>query len=154
MREILHSPFFLVTVDDEARLVKRVRTSARFQSLEQVERTYAELIRVMSRVEPTYAQLIDARESPARNDPAFESVVARHHAQLYSGFRAVAVLVQTAVGRLQVRRMLDASGIGAPVFTDENEALAYLASTAGAGGASAGPSVAASSTGSRRPPST
>lgn len=127
MTEILHGRHFVVTLDEPARLVRRVRTEERFDSLQQLEATYDELVRVLDTLDrPRYVQLVDARLSPARNDDAFEAVVGRYHDALYRDFRGVAVLVKSAAGRLQVRRMLDSSRIEAPVFSDEAEAIAYL----------------------------
>ena len=127
MRDLLRSTHFIVTVDDAAHLLRRARTGARFESIAQLEAEYEALLGAFEALNrPIYAQLIDARESPARNDPAFEATVTRYHAPLYRGFRAVAVLVQSAAGRLQVRRMLEVSGIHAPVLTDEPAALEYL----------------------------
>jgi hypothetical protein len=127
MRELLRSKHFLVTLDEGNRLLRRARTHERFESMEEVESAYAELLRVLRSIDrPEYAQLIDARAAPPRNDPAFEAVVTRHHVELYDGFRRAAVLVQSAAGRLQVRRMLEGSGVDAPVFTEEEAALVYL----------------------------
>jgi hypothetical protein len=129
IRALLRSKHFVVVVDDATRLLRRTRTVARFESHEELEAAYFELLHAMSTIDRTkYAQLIDARQAPPRNDPAFEELVARHHDELYRGFRASAVLVQSAAGKLQVRRMLGASGVGAPVFTEEEAALAYLRS--------------------------
>src|SRR4051812_19013840 len=112
MRDLLRSRHFVLTVDDEARLLRRARTSVRFESLDEVHAAYTELLRAFEPIDrEDYGQLIDARQSPSRNDPEFEAAVTKYHADLYPGFRAVAVLVNTAVGRLQVRRMLDASGV-------------------------------------------
>jgi hypothetical protein len=133
-RDLLRSQHFIVTVDDVARLVRRARTAAPFESVEQIESAYEALLRALEAIDrPRYAQLIDARMAPPRNDPAFEAAVTRYHDALYSGFRAVAVLVRSAAGRLQVRRMLDASGVGAPVFSDEAAALAFLQRETAAG---------------------
>jgi len=49
------------------------------------------------------------------------------HASLYRGFLANAVVVPSAVGRLHVKRMFDASGVTARVFDDEREAQNFLA---------------------------
>lgn len=132
MREILRSKHFVVTVDEERRILRRARTAAPFESLEEVQTAYAALLQALLPLHrPLYGQLIDARDAPPRNDPAFESVVTSHHEALYTGFRASAVLVKTAAGRLQVRRMLGASGIEPHVFLDETAALDYLASPSG-----------------------
>jgi hypothetical protein len=134
MRDLLRSPHFIVTIDEEARLLRRARTPLRFESIAEVEAAYAALLASLAGLDRAkYAQLIDARLGPPRNDPAFEAIVTRFHHVLYAGFRASAVLVQSAAGRLQVRRMLDASGVGAPVFTDETAALAFLQGGAASG---------------------
>jgi hypothetical protein len=129
VRDVLRSKHFVVTVDEETCVLRRARTAEPFESLEEVEAAYAALLAALGSVRRSlYAQLIDARDAPPRNDAGFEGVVTRHHEELYAGFRASAVLVKTAAGRLQVRRMLGVSGIEAPTFLDEAEALAYLAS--------------------------
>jgi hypothetical protein len=132
VRDILRSKHFVVTVDEERRILWRARTAAPFESIEEVHAAYAVLLEALRPLHrPLYGQLVDARDAPPRNDPAFESVVTSHHKELYASFRASSVLVKTAAGRLQVRRMLDASKIGAPVFLDETAALAYLTSASG-----------------------
>jgi hypothetical protein len=131
MREILRNKHFIVVVDEAARVVRRTRTEARFESMEELAAAYDELLRVLDSVHrASFGQLVDARPAPPRNDPAFEAAVARYHPRLYAGFRATAVLVQSAAGRLQVRRMLDASGVESPVFVDEAAALMYLSNPA------------------------
>jgi hypothetical protein len=127
MRDLFRTSHYVVTVHEDIHVIRRTRTTVPFESLAQVEEEYAGLLRALETVDrKQYGQLIDARESPPRNDPAFESMVARYHSVLYSGFRAVAVLVKTAAGRLQVKRMLEASHVVARVFTEEVAALAYL----------------------------
>jgi hypothetical protein len=128
MRELLRTKQTVVTVDDETRVLRRARTEEHFESAAQMEAAYGELVRVMDRVDrPRYAQLVDVRDAPPRNDPEFEGIVARHHAGLYRGFLANVVLVQSVVGKLHVKRLLDGSGVKARVFDNETEALEYLA---------------------------
>jgi hypothetical protein len=50
----------------------------------------------------------------------------KHNAALYRGFRATAVLVRSAAGRLHVKRMTDASSVEAHVFVNEQEAIEFL----------------------------
>ena len=128
MRELLRTRQTVVTVDDEARVLRRARTEEPFESAEQLEAEYEQVVRAMDQfVRSRYAQLVDVRSAPPRNDPEFEATVARHHADLYRGFLANAVLVQSVVGKLHVKRLLDGSGVKAGVFDDEREALEYLA---------------------------
>jgi hypothetical protein len=128
MRELLRTPHYLVTLDEEERVVRRARTTEPFASVADIETAYAGIVRAMAPVDRgRYTQLVDSRLAPPRNDPQFEETVARHHAALYAGFLANAVLVHSAVGKLHVKRMLDTSGVDVRVFTDEAEASEYLA---------------------------
>jgi hypothetical protein len=127
MRELLRTTYTLVTLDEETHVVRRARTTEQFESHAALEAEYDALVRTLDQVDRArFGQLVDARFAPPRNDPQFEATVVRHHEALYRGFRANAVLVQSAVGKLHVKRMLDASGVHARVFNDEAEALAYL----------------------------
>jgi hypothetical protein len=123
----LRSKYFVVTADDDARILRRTRTSERFPTLEAISSEYDALVAALDTVKrPEYGQLIDARLAPARNDPEFEAIVGQHHAALYRDFRAAAALVKTAAGKLQMRRMFEQSGLAVQVFLDEGEALAHL----------------------------
>jgi hypothetical protein len=127
MRELLRSKHFVVTVDDLTGILRRTRTPERFASIESLGSAYEDLIAAIDTIRRRdYAQLIDARLAPPRNDPEFEAVVKHHHVALYRDFRASAALVQSAVGKLQLRRMFEASGVAAAVFTDEAEAVEFL----------------------------
>jgi hypothetical protein len=129
MRELLRGRHFIVTVDDARRIVRRTRTAERFATLGELETAYEELLEALRPLDRSkLGQLMDARQAPPRNDPQFEAAVTRYHEALYRGFRATAVLVQSAAGRLQVRRMLDVSGVDAQVFVDESAAIQYLTS--------------------------
>jgi hypothetical protein len=127
MRELWRSKHYILTLDDAVGILRRTRSAERFDAVAELEAEYADLLRAMRSIERArHAQLIDTRDAPPRNDPEFEAAVARHHEALYQGFCASAVLVQSAVGKLQVKRMLGSSGVEARVFTDEHEALDHL----------------------------
>jgi hypothetical protein len=70
--------------------------------------------------------LVDMRRAPLNNDPAFERAAKRARAILVRGFPRVAVLVQTAVGALQVKRHVRSDGLSIPVLGDEAQALDFL----------------------------
>jgi hypothetical protein len=128
MRDIYRSSHFHLVVDEGARIVRRVRTAEPFTSLASLKAEYDGLLAAMeSTYRGRYAQLVDVRLAPPRNDPEFEKVITPLHPRLYAGFCASAVLVQTAAGRLQLRRMLATlPGGEVPVFLDEGEAMGYL----------------------------
>ncbi len=73
-----------------------------------------------------FALLVDLRDGPMRNDPAFEQVFRDRQRQLFGGFRRVALLVRTAVGALQINRQARAMGRTAVVFHDEQAAIDHL----------------------------
>jgi len=107
--------------------VRRARTSARFDSLDAVSAEYEAIVSALDAVDrPAYTLIVDLRDAPPRNDDAYEAIALRYNARLYGGFRRVAVLVQTAAGRLQVRRFLDVTRADAAVFIEEREARAFL----------------------------
>lgn len=77
----------------------------------------------------TLGLLMDMREGPLRNDPAYEQRLQRAVVRLVAGFRRVALLMQTSVGVLQAGRLRRENGQLAvpPVpFRSEAEARAYL----------------------------
>jgi hypothetical protein len=127
VRELLRRKHFVVTIDDEGGILRRARTAEPFASIQELEDSYDDLLAVLSRLDRAkLGQLVDARAAPPRNDPEFEAVVTRHHAELYRGFRATAVLVRMVAGKLQVKRMLESSGIVALVCVHEEDAIRYL----------------------------
>jgi hypothetical protein len=127
MRELYKSEYFLVTLDDEQKIVHRVRTDQRYATIADVERTSEEVVRSLNTIERRrYALLVDVRFAPPRNDLAFEQTMARYQTRLYMGFRRVAVLAKTEAGRLQIARLLRGLLRQGHVFLDEQAALAYL----------------------------
>lgn len=71
--------------------------------------------------------LLDLREVPLGHGDVFEMALRAYQGEMLDGFRRVAVLVQTAVGRLQVLRHQRESARERPVFLSEGEAIDYLA---------------------------
>jgi hypothetical protein len=73
------------------------------------------------------AWLYDVRGAPARrNDPEFEAVVQERRAQLLQRSPLLAVLVQTASGRMQVTRLARTGKANLTVFESFEEAVASL----------------------------
>jgi hypothetical protein len=75
------------------------------------------------------------RRAPLNNDPSFEQAAVRARAVLVRGFPRVAVLVQTAVGSLQVKRHIRQDGLTIAVLSDDADAVAYLTAPVDAGAA-------------------
>jgi hypothetical protein len=116
--------YFRVEVDKAAGLVRIVRTA------EPMPKDTGEIRRIFESMAPEVRKvagarlLIDLRGGPpGRNDEAFESASNDTTRGLDGLFARVAILVRTAAGKLQVRRM---SSGARQVFQDEAEALRYL----------------------------
>lgn len=78
---------------------------------------------------PGAALVLDVREVVGNADPAFEAAVSDCHAELGKHFRLVVNLVRSAVGRMQVSRIHQATP-GAPIhlITDDEAEAMRLAS--------------------------
>lgn len=127
MVTLLQTPLIRSEYDERRRLVRYTRTSLGFSSISELEETYKNLIQSTLRFDLRHlALLVDLREAPPRNDPAFEEAIARYRGPMMQGFARVAVLVKSAVGRLQVRRHAADDGVANLVTQDEDEALRYL----------------------------
>ena len=72
--------------------------------------------------------LIDLRLAVGRNDPEFETQLMERRRELFRRFERSAVLVKTAIGKMQVQRHVDGDGFGGTVrvFDDEAEAVRWL----------------------------
>jgi hypothetical protein len=127
MRELYRSAHIVVTVDDERRLVRRVRTGHGYASVAEVEFVYETMLRKLDSIDRRlYGLLVDVRLAPPRNDDTFEQVVERHLQGLYSGYRRVAILVKTEAGRLQMKRLARQRSLDLAAFVDEAAALSYV----------------------------
>lgn len=72
--------------------------------------------------------VVDLRNVTGRNDDAFEAGMTPLMHELIGMFSPVVMLVASAVGALQMRRMSGAEGIELHVTHDEPEAIEYCAS--------------------------
>ena len=75
--------------------------------------------------------LLDLRVSVGRVEPEFEQKIARVRQELNKDHPRVAILVKTAVGRLQISRQLreDDAGSHQRVFSDEEPARSFARGT-------------------------
>ncbi len=70
--------------------------------------------------------ILDSRMSPGRNDAAFEASFLPRRKRALRGFRRVAILASTAVGTMQIQRHRESDENRVTVFSDVDEALAWL----------------------------
>jgi hypothetical protein len=140
MPVLLDDPYCQVSVDHVASVLRFTRTQRAYASLDDVLTVHQAVGRIFDRLgRERHVLLVDMRQAPLSNDPGFEQAAARGRAILVRGFRRVSVLVQTAVGTLQVGRHMREDGVPGEVFMDVAQALAYLERLAPAPAAPGGP---------------
>lgn len=123
-REVFRNEHYLVEFSSEPRLIRLTR-SAVPQSAHLLAPLVDEISDVVSSLRPANV-LIDMRQAPGNNDPAFEKAALVALRQLVRGFGKVAILLQSAVGRLHFQRMSRELGESLHLFSDEDEALRFL----------------------------
>ncbi len=127
MRVLLDDPYCVVSLDHASSVLRFTRTALVYASLDDVRVLHLGVGRIFDRLgRERHVLLVDMRQAPLNNDPGFDQAAGRGRAILVRGFRRVGVLVQTAVGALQVARHLREDRVPGEVFSDEAQALAYL----------------------------
>ncbi len=101
------------------------RTEQPYPSIVAINQEANEIERVLEKFRRSRI-LVDLRPVAPRNDEEFESAMSRYRQKLFRGNGRMAILVQTAVGALQVKRHMREDGLQAEVFQSEEEALSYL----------------------------
>ncbi|MEQ8453739.1 MAG: hypothetical protein RLO52_14190 [Sandaracinaceae bacterium] len=110
-----------------ARAVRVIRHDVPFDTLEDVVTAYGGAADALERMDRArMGVVVDLRSAPSRNDPAFEATVAPLRKRLFTDFARRAVLVRSAVGKLQVKRHAAQDGIDVEVFHDLDEAVAWI----------------------------
>jgi hypothetical protein len=128
MEELYRGAFFIVTREDSGRLVRARRTSAPFGGAADMYALHAQFLRVIPvRDRVGVAMLVDVRDAPMLAHDALEIEAAKVIDSMASDFERSALLVRTAVGALQVRRLARTNPFRLELFEDEAAALAYLA---------------------------
>src|SRR5262245_50720061 len=114
-------------IDDKRRLVRQIRTGTPYPDFETLKQSLAALVAQMEHLpRADYVVLQDMRAARGRNDEKFEAVMRDQRQLLSGGFRKVAVLVKSQVGKLQIQRYFDQDELPARAFLDEMEALKWL----------------------------
>ncbi|APR86801.1 hypothetical protein A7982_12150 [Minicystis rosea] len=127
MRELYADPCATVHLDPDTGVIRFTRTEVPYASNAEMAAIHAQIGRIFDHHgRARYTLLVDMRRAVMNNDPAFEQAAQRARAILVRGFPRVAVLVQTAVGALQVKRHVQHDGLSIPVLSSEPLALEFL----------------------------
>jgi hypothetical protein len=118
------------------------RTSEVFPSIAELHRAYGEYLKVVddwlidrriksgilgTTAKTPMAWLTDVRAAPARrNDPEFERAIQERRADLLKRSSIIAVLVQSASGKMQLTRMARSGNAPLMIFDDFDDAVAAL----------------------------
>jgi hypothetical protein len=125
--ELERNLYAVVRYDPVHRLAIITRSEEQYRSIEDLRWSFDRMRRAFELLSTGRASLlIDSRKAPPRNDPEFERVMAPLRQDVFRNFAKAVVLVQTAVGVLQVTRHAKLDGQEMGVFTSLGEALAYL----------------------------
>ena len=124
--ELLRNDYYILRWESGERFARLKRTSTPFADLALMERVNAEAAAALQ-ASGARRLLMDLREGPpGRNDAPFEQASAHWRREL-ARLERRAVVVRTAVGRLQVNR-LSKGATNTHVTQDEADAIAYLTS--------------------------
>ena len=128
-KEIYRDDYVHVLLEQGGALVRVVRSARAFRDTATIEQVFGAVYFVLRAQKlKDWVLLSDQRLAPGRNEPEFEQALARSRNQIYPLFRKRAVLVQTAIGKLQVDRLTKEDNQERMVSHDEAELLRYLGS--------------------------
>jgi hypothetical protein len=126
-RQVIRTAHFTVRAEGPPGIAITERSDLPYATLQELEDVMDELGDVLDELgRARYALLVDLRAATGRNDPAFETTMARLTPRWINGFRKVGVLVQTVIGQMQIQRYARQDGIERLISTDEAELLKYL----------------------------
>lgn len=128
MRILFESPHVTLSLDEGKGLVRYARTTRPYDTLAELTATHQNVLGAVKGLpQRSLKLLLDSRDAPPRNDPAFEGEVVQAMTTFIRNFAAHAFLVKSAVGVLQTKRLSRAGGDEAGwVFTTEKDALRHL----------------------------
>ena len=114
---------------DEGRVVHAKRTARGFDSIDEVRAAHTEVVALFDRVGRRGRRLmLDLRLAPGRMDPEFERAMKGFRPRIVGGWDRCAVLVKSALGGLQVRRLGREDGVAErlAVFDDPTLTRAHV----------------------------
>ncbi len=121
------SPFAEIVFVPSRQLVWIIRTGTPFTDVQVASRDFQLATEAMPKDLSKLRLLVDVRRVIGRNDPQFEDMFDQFRRQIFVGFARSAILVKSAIGRLQIQRLGREIGIATNVFHEPAEALAFLA---------------------------
>jgi hypothetical protein len=109
--------------DPDEQVVALRRTSTPFASVDEIASANGDIVARIRAEHRRWGVVVDMRRAPRRNDPAFEAAMRGLREAVEGSFARTAVLLQTAVGVLQVTRLTREDGTA--TFATQDEAAAF-----------------------------
>ncbi len=127
LRNLVTNAHFQVWQTSHPRVLRVYRTYQPFATGEEMRTSFREVIATLDSIgREGRLLLLDTRDSPPRNEEAFEREFGELRRRVLHGFREVACVMASEVGRLHAKRLGEEDGIPMAVFTSEAEATDYL----------------------------
>ena len=127
MRNLVTNPHFQLWQTPHPRVLRVYRTYQPFESVDAMRRSFQEVSASLDAIgREGRLLLLDTRDAPPRNEESFEREFGELRRRLLEGFREVACVMASEVGRLHAKRLGDEDGIPMAVFTSEADATEYL----------------------------
>ncbi len=122
---------YIQIATDPARRLLRMRRRDLGITLAAADSVLIQFAEDMDRLLPkaerrSYRLLVDTREAPRIADPELEGKLLQIMSPLMMSFACAAVVLRTAIGVLQMRRLMRTWPIRVEVFHDESEAILWL----------------------------
>jgi hypothetical protein len=124
---LLSTRHAIVTIDRLAGLTRFARTEHPYDDVAQLDQDCRAILGALDKLDrPRLSLLVDLRAAPPRTDDRLDAPLSRFRPRLMASFARTALVVRTAVGRLQVNRLAKEDRTTTLVTQDEGEAVAYL----------------------------
>jgi hypothetical protein len=120
--QLITSAHWLMEEDRLNKVVFLRRMALPFGSMEELTSANQQVVRQIRPEHREWGIVVDMRQAPPRNDPSFESAMRGLRDAVEVRFARTAVLLETAVGLLQVTRLTREDG--ATTFATQSEAAA------------------------------
>jgi sulfite reductase (NADPH) flavoprotein alpha-component len=105
LRVLACSKYWFMEEHFKERVVVLCRTPIPFESLSVLVKENEAVLALIRQEHSSYGVIVDMRQAPARNDPAFEGAMRHLRETLTMRFARLAVLIESAAGVLQVNRL-------------------------------------------------
>lgn len=126
-RPVLRNEFIEVEVDYSRRIVFLRRSASPFRHPEAIDRTIAELAQALpDRVRARSGILLDMRQGPTRPKPELDTAFQRYRSETERGFDRVAVVVESALGKVRSDRLKATSEVEVQIFQSPDDAESWL----------------------------